>query len=223
MDFELCDAVVLVEVDWLKQWVDLWFTGFDLGWFPMGFGVRIWYGFWFRNGFRDGFFSFWFRFCGFCVDFALIFFVGFVHGGGGSESPQSTFSLPSWISSLKNSQTPMHKLLIAASTFSGSSTSSLPTPSTPRSSSSAQSPWRSHMLGLCLCRCEGQWGWVRDNGGAEVGSGLPPISHRSVGLYKVGGFKISGFVYGFLEFGFEIYGFDVCIKGLIFHVMFWVC
>ena len=29
-------------------------------------------------------FPFGFRFCGFCVDFALIFFfLGFVHGGGG--------------------------------------------------------------------------------------------------------------------------------------------
>ena len=123
MDFELYDAAMLVEVDWLKHcgwwWVDLWFMGFNLGWFLMGFGVRIWYGFWFRNGFRGGF-SFWIQIlwvlCGFCFDF----FVGFVHGGGGSESPQSTFSLPSWISSLKNSQTPTHKPLIAASTFSGS-------------------------------------------------------------------------------------------------------
>ena len=46
--------------------------------------------------------------------------MGFVHGGGGSESPQSTFSPPSRISSLKNSQTPTHKPLIAASAFSGS-------------------------------------------------------------------------------------------------------
>ena len=123
MDFELCDAVVLVEVDWLKHygwwWVDLWFMGFDLGWFLMGFRVRIWYGFWFRNGFRDGF-SFWIQIlwvlCGFCFDF----FVGFMHGGGGNESPQSTFSPPSRISSFKNSQTPMHKPLIVASTFSGS-------------------------------------------------------------------------------------------------------
>ena len=53
------------------------------------------------------------------------------------------------------------------------------------------------------------------------------ISYRSVGLYLINGFKISGFVYGFLEFGFKIYGFvygfDVCMEGLIFHVMFWVC
>ena len=32
-------------------------------------------------------FPFGFRFCGFCVDFPLIFFVGFMHGGGDSESP----------------------------------------------------------------------------------------------------------------------------------------
>ena len=53
--------------------------------------------------------------CGFCFDF----FVGFVHGGG-NESPQSTFSPPSRISSLKNSQTLTHKPLITTSTFSGS-------------------------------------------------------------------------------------------------------
>ena len=153
MDFELCDAVVLVEVDWLKYcgwwWVDLWFMGFDLGWFLMGFRVRIWYGFWFRNGFRDGF-SFWIQIlwvlCGFCFDF----FVGFMHGGGGNESPQSTFSPPSRISSFKNSQTPMHKPLIVASTFSGSSTFSSPMPSKPHSSPSARSQQRSCTLGLCL-------------------------------------------------------------------------
>ena len=43
-----------------------------------------------------------------------------MHGGGGNESPQSTFSPPSRISSFKNSQTPMHKPFIVASTFSGS-------------------------------------------------------------------------------------------------------
>ena len=43
------------------------------------------------------------------------------------------------------------------------------------------------------------------------------VSIRSVSLKF-------GFVYRFPEFGFEIYGFvfgfDVCMEGLIFHVMF---
>jgi len=49
------------------------------------------------------------------------------------------------------------------------------------------------------------------------------------------GLKFVGLFMGFLNlwvsflnfFGFEIYvfvfGFDICTKGLIFHVMFWVC
>ena len=76
--------------------------GFDLG-MDLGMGFHFWI-------------QILWVLCGFCFDF----FVGFVHGGGGSESPQSTFSLPSRISSLKNSQTPTHKPLIITSTFSGS-------------------------------------------------------------------------------------------------------
>ena len=99
----------LIYGSWVLIWGGFrWVLGLEFG---MGFDLGMDLGMGFPFGFR-----FLWVLCGFCFDF----FVGFVHGGGGSESPQSTFSLPSRISSLKNSQTPTHKPLIAASAFFGS-------------------------------------------------------------------------------------------------------
>ena len=45
-----------------------------------------------------------------------------------------------------------------------------------------------------------------DSGGAEIGGGLPPISHRSVGLYRSMGLKFLGLFTGFLNLGLKFMG-----------------
>ena len=69
-------------------------------------------------------------------------------------------------------------------------------------------------------------GWVEIKvAGVEIELGLV----MAVGMVGCGGYDgFSNLWFSFSNFsGFEIYGcisgFDVCMEGLIFHVMFWVC